>query len=119
MRWCGVAFIRRRRPGGRRWGVAGVSEDSAGTITHVRLRIMRPTTRHSGYEITQPKFVDWSPKPVRIPALLRRLHAGCAGEGKRRENGVGTPIGVQPRLTLKLPDGETVRTPAANAVARD
>src|SRR5207253_1837078 len=25
------------------------------------------------YEITQPKFVDWSKKPVRIPALLPQL----------------------------------------------
>src|SRR5260370_2337560 len=25
------------------------------------------------YEITQPKFVDWSKKPVRIPAMLPQI----------------------------------------------
>ena len=73
------------------------------------------------YEITQPKFVDWSKKPVRIPALLPQIALPDAvrkGEAGGKIE-LGTPLEVETRLTLKLPDGTAVQTPPGTSVARD
>jgi Domain of Unknown Function with PDB structure (DUF3857) len=76
------------------------------------------------YEITQPKFVDWSKKPVRIPALLPQLglpdppakpSAGAAASPIE----LGTPLEVETHMTLHLPPGTTVRTPSGTSVQRD
>ncbi|GAC1633645.1 MAG: hypothetical protein NVS9B14_08700 [Candidatus Acidiferrum sp.] len=73
------------------------------------------------YEITQEKFVDWSKKPVRIPALLplpglpeapKKLAAGAKIE-------LGPPLEVQLSGTLKLPAGTTAQVPAGTYVKRD
>ncbi len=76
------------------------------------------------YEITQPKFVDWSKKPVRIPALLPQL--GLPDPPAKPASGpassaidLGTPLDVQTHLTLRLPAGTAARTPTGTSVDRD
>lgn len=75
------------------------------------------------YQLTQLKFVDWSKKPVRIPALLPQIglpdlpvQAQANGPSKIE---LGTPLDVQTSMTLRLPEGTTVQTPAGTSVARD
>jgi uncharacterized protein DUF3857 len=76
------------------------------------------------YEITQPKFVDWSKGPARIPALLPQLglpdlpaktKAGAAAASIE----LGTPLEVETRATLQLPPGTAVRAPTGTSVQRD
>jgi hypothetical protein len=76
------------------------------------------------YEITQPKFVDWSKKPLRIPALLPQLGlpdppakstAGAAASPIE----LGTPLEVETRATLQLPPGTKVQSPPGTSVQRD
>jgi Domain of Unknown Function with PDB structure (DUF3857) len=76
------------------------------------------------YEITQPKFVDWSKKPLRIPALLPLLGIPdppakpTAGSAPKPIE-LGTPLDVEVTATLHLPDGTVARVPAGTSVARD
>jgi hypothetical protein len=73
------------------------------------------------YEITQAKFVDWTKKPVRIPALLPQIALPDTPE-KDEPGGkieLGTPLEVETRLTLRLPEGTVVQTPPGTSVARD
>jgi hypothetical protein len=76
------------------------------------------------YEITMPKFVDWSKKPVRIPALLPQVAlpdppakpvAGSAVSPIE----LGTPLEVETSMTLHLPAGTTARYPTGISVERD
>jgi hypothetical protein len=76
------------------------------------------------YEITQPKFVDWSKRPVRIPALLPQV--GLPDPPAKPASGtatsaidLGTPLDVETHLTLHLPVGTAVRTPTGTSVVRD
>jgi hypothetical protein len=76
------------------------------------------------YEITQPKFVDWSKKPVRIPALLPQL--GLPDPPAKPSAGsatapveLGTPLEVKTHMILHLPPGTTARTPTGISVVRD
>lgn len=76
------------------------------------------------YEISQPKFVDWTKKPVRIPALLPQIglpdpppHPAAGAATPPIE--LGTPLDVETRVTLKLPAGTTAAIPAATSVKRD
>jgi hypothetical protein len=76
------------------------------------------------YEITMPKFVDWSKKPVRIPALLPQL--GLPDPPAKPAAGtavspieLGTPLEVETRMTLHLPPGTTAQTPTGTSVQRD
>ena len=76
------------------------------------------------YDLTQMKFVDWSKKPVRIPALLPQIGLPDlpppTAQGKMAPKIVlGTPLDVQTSMTLELPEGTTVQTPAGTSVARD
>jgi hypothetical protein len=76
------------------------------------------------YEITQPKFVDWSKKPVRVPALLPQLGlpdppAKPASGAATSAIDLGTPLDVDTHLTLHLPAGTVVRTPAGTSIVRD
>jgi hypothetical protein len=76
------------------------------------------------YELTQPKFVDWSKKPVRIPALLPQLGlpdppAKPAAGTASSPIDLGTPLEVETRATLHLPPGTAVQTPTGTAVQRD
>jgi len=73
------------------------------------------------YEIKQPKFVDWTNKPVQIPALLPQIALPDA-PAKSEAGGkieLGTPLEVETRLTLELPEGTAVETPPGTSVARD
>jgi hypothetical protein len=76
------------------------------------------------YQITQPKFVDWSKKPVRIPALLPQLAlpdppAKPAPGAATTAIDLGTPLDVETHLTLHLPAGTVVHPPTATSVVRD
>jgi hypothetical protein len=76
------------------------------------------------YELTQPKFVDWAKKPVRTPALLPQIGLpdppAKAGPAEAPPNiELGTPLEVQTSLTLHLPPGTVVQTPAGTTVTRD
>ncbi len=76
------------------------------------------------YEITQPKFVDWLKKPVRIPALLPQLGlpdlpAKAAPGSAVSPIELGTPLEVETHLTLHLPTGTTVAPPTGTSVVRD
>jgi hypothetical protein len=76
------------------------------------------------YEITQPKFVDWSKKPARIPALLPQLGlpdppAKPAAGSATTPVELGTPLEVETHMILHLPPGTTARTPTGIAVVRD
>ncbi|HEY6269154.1 MAG TPA: DUF3857 domain-containing protein [Candidatus Acidoferrum sp.] len=76
------------------------------------------------YEIVQPKFVDWSKKPVRIPALLPQL--GLPDPPAKPTPGaatapieLGTPLEVETKMTLRLPPGTDVAAPTGTSVQRD
>ena len=76
------------------------------------------------YEITQAKFVDWSKKPVRVPALLPQLGLPEPPGKPAAEPGpsvieLGTPLKVDTRLTLHLPSGTSVEGPTGTSVERD
>ncbi|HEX3370929.1 MAG TPA: DUF3857 domain-containing protein, partial [Candidatus Acidoferrales bacterium] len=76
------------------------------------------------YEIATPKFVDWSKKPVRIPALLPQL--GLPDASTTVVTGavaspieLGTPLDVDTRATLQLPPRTTAHVPTGTSVQRD
>jgi len=76
------------------------------------------------YEVSQPKFVDWSKKSVRIPALLPQL--GLPDPPPKPAPGaaasfvdLGTPLDVQTSVTLHLPPGVTAQPPTGTSVERD
>jgi hypothetical protein len=76
------------------------------------------------YEIVTAKFVDWSKKPVRIPALLPQMGLPDLTSTKVNAAGapeidLGTPLDVETRSTLQLPPGTTVHTPTGTSVERD
>ncbi len=102
-------------------GLLALSDGFRGTITNVTasdpMATRDPLTVE--YEVIQPKFVDWSKKPVRIPALLPQIALPDLQGKTGGEIELGTPLDVQTSLTLKLPEGTTVQTPAGTAVARD
>jgi len=102
-------------------GLLALSDGFRGTITNVTasdpMATKDPFTVE--YEITQAKFVDWSKKPVRIPALLPQIALPDLPTKTAGKIELGTPLDVQTSLTLKLPEGTTVQTPAATSVARD
>jgi len=70
------------------------------------------------YEISQPKFIDWSEKPVRIPAILPLVGLPDP-PAKSAPIELGTPLDVTTTVTLHLPPGTTVESPAGTAVDRD
>jgi len=76
------------------------------------------------YELAQPKFVDWSKTPVRIPALLPQIGLPELPP-KSQINPVvprfdlGTPLEVQTDMTLHLPSGTQAQSPAGTKVDRD
>jgi hypothetical protein len=76
------------------------------------------------YEISQPKFVDWSKKPVRIPAILPLLGlpdppTKPVGGSASSAIDLGTPLDVQTGVTLRLPPGATAQAPTGTSVSRD
>ena len=76
------------------------------------------------YEISQPKFVDWTKKPIRIPAPLPvltvpDLPGKVASSDKSSTIDLGTPLDVETRVTLHLPPGTSVELPTGTIVDRD
>ena len=76
------------------------------------------------YEITQPKFVDWSKKPLRIPALLPLLGlpdppAKPAPGASGAPIDLGTPLDVEVSATVHLPAGTTAHVPTGTSLQRD
>ena len=76
------------------------------------------------YEIEQPKFVNWSKKTVRIPALLPQISlpdppAKPAAGAATAPIELGTPLEVETQMTLRLPAGTAARTPTGTSVQRD
>lgn len=76
------------------------------------------------YEITQPKFLDWSKKPLRVPALLPLLGlpdppAKSAPGAPAPPIELGTPLDVEVTATLHLPEGTGAEVPAGTSVERD
>jgi len=76
------------------------------------------------YEIAQPRFVDWSKRPVRIPALLPQVGLpdppAKIGPGAATSAiDLGTPLDVETHMTLHLPAGTAARTPTGTSVERD
>jgi hypothetical protein len=76
------------------------------------------------YEIFQPKFVDWSKKPVRIPAILPLV--GLPDPPTKAAPGaapspidLGTPLDVDAHVTLHLPAGTNATAPTGTSVERD
>ncbi len=103
-----------------------ISDGFRGKITNVTASDPYATTEPFTveYEITQPKFIDWSKKPVRIPALLPQL--GLPDSPSKPASGtatsaidLGTPLDVETQLTLHLPAGTVVRTPPGTSIVRD
>jgi hypothetical protein len=76
------------------------------------------------YEIEQPRLVDWSKKPVRLPALLPLLGlpdppAKSAVAAGASPINLGTPLDVTVSVTLHLPAATTTRIPTGTSVERD
>jgi hypothetical protein len=76
------------------------------------------------YEIVMPKFVDWSKKPVRIPALLPQLglpdgSANAIAGPAASPIDLGTPLDVDTHATLQLPPGTRAHAPTGTSVERD
>jgi hypothetical protein len=76
------------------------------------------------YEITQPKFVDWSKQPLRIPAILPLL--GLPDPPTKTAVGaaatpidLGTPLDVEVSATVHFPAGTIAHIPTGTSVQRD
>jgi len=102
-------------------GLLAFSDGFRGTITNVTASdpMMTKDPFTVEYEITHAKFVDWTKKPVRIPALLPQIALPDVPGKDAGKIELGTPLDVETSLRLRLPSGTTVQTPAATSVARD
>ena len=107
-------------------GLLAVSDGFRGQVTSAEVSDPQATNDPFTveYELTQLNFVDWSRKPVRIPALLPQISlpeqppVPAAGKPAPKIE-LGTPLDVQTAMTLRLPAGTTVEMPPGTAVARD
>jgi len=76
------------------------------------------------YEITQPKFIDWSKKPVRVPALLPSPGlpdptSSSHHSSSKKYIDLGTPLEIELDATVTLPEGTTAQAPTGTSVERD
>jgi hypothetical protein len=75
------------------------------------------------YEISQPKFADWSRKTVRIPAILPLPGlpdpASAADAQSTKPLQLGTPLAIDLEATLELPEGSSAAAPIGTTVNRD
>lgn len=113
-KWDGVAQLLAVSDGFR--GKASKTEASDPYDTHDPFSV--------SYEITQQKFLDWSKKPIRIPAILPLVglpdppeNASAGGKPKPIE--LGTPLDVEVSATLHLPEGTGAEVPAGTSIRRD
>ena len=72
------------------------------------------------YEISQPKFIDWSKKSLHVPALLPNVALPDPPAAGAAVIDLGTPLDVETSAVLRLPAGASARqAPTGTAVARD
>jgi hypothetical protein len=75
------------------------------------------------YEISQPKFVDWSKKTVRVPAILPLPGLPDPPTAAQLESkkpiDLGTPLAIDLDATIELPAGATAQAPIGTSVNRD
>ena len=76
------------------------------------------------YEISQPKFVDWSRKLVRIPALLPapglpEASSPATGSAGQKSIDLGTPLEIDLEATVQLPEETAAQAPIGTSVERD
>jgi hypothetical protein len=103
-------------------GLLALSDGFRGVITSATASDPMETTNPFTveYELAQEKFVDWSKKPVRIPALLPQIGLPeTTGKNSAGNIELGTPLDVETQETLHLPEGTNVQAPAGTAVQRD
>lgn len=119
-----VAF--HKTPGEKQREIAqylALSDGFRGKVTSVKTSDPYDTDKpfEVEYELTQEKFVDWSKKLVRIPALLPL--PGLPEAPKKRSDDakieLGPPLDVDLRGTLQLPPGVTAQAPPGTSVKRD
>jgi hypothetical protein len=103
-----------------------ISDGFRGQVTNVNASDPSNTRQpfSADYEIVMPNFVDWSKKPVRIPALLPQLglpdaSANAVAGAAASAIDLGTPLDVDTRATLQLPPGTTAHVPTGTSVERD
>jgi transglutaminase-like putative cysteine protease len=103
-----------------------ISDGFRGQVTNVNASDPSNTRQPFSvdYEIVMPNFVDWSKKPVRIPALLPQLglpdaSANAVAGAAASAIDLGTPLDVDTRATLQLPPGTTAHVPTGTSVERD
>ncbi len=113
-KWDGVAQLLALSDGFR--GKVGKASASDPYDTHDPFTV--------AYEITQPRFLDWSKKPLRIPAILPLL--GLPDPPTKTAPGasptpidLGTPLDVEVSATIHLPAGTTAHIPTGTSVQRD
>jgi Domain of Unknown Function with PDB structure (DUF3857) len=102
-------------------GLLAISDGFRGQVTSVTVSDPKGTKDPFvvEYDLTQPKFVDWTKKPVRIPALLPQIALPDPPSANAAKIDLGTPLDVDTRLTLRLPTGTTIQAPAGTSVTRD
>ncbi len=103
-------------------GLLALSDGFRGLITSATASDPMETTNPFTveYELAQDGFVDWAKKPVRIPALLPQIGLPeISGKNSAGNVELGTPLDVETRETLHLPEGTNVQAPAGTAVQRD
>jgi len=76
------------------------------------------------YEISQAKFVDWSKKPVRVPALLPLPGlpdptSSSHDPTRKKSIDLGTPLEIDLDATVTLPEGTSAQAPTGTSVERD
>jgi hypothetical protein len=76
------------------------------------------------YEISQAKFIDWSKKPVRIPALLPSPGlpdptSSAHDSSSKKSIDLGTPLEIELDATVTLPEATTAQAPTGTSVERD
>ena len=103
-----------------------ISDGFRGQITNVTASDPYATSEpfQVEYEISQPKFVDWSKKPVRVPALLPmpglpEMPANSSSSSGKKSIDLGTPLEIDLDATVQLPAGTTAQAPTGTSVERD
>ena len=104
-----------------------ISDGFRGQITNVTASDPYATNEPFAveYEITQPKFIDWSKKPVHVPALLPLpglpdlASSSSHNSSSKGPIDLGTPLDIELDATVQLPEGTTSQAPTGTSVERD
>jgi hypothetical protein len=76
------------------------------------------------YTLTHVKFLDWTKKPLHVPALLPLLGLPepaikPSGNGRPSPIELGTPLDVEVSATVRLPESTGAEVPAGTTMQRD